>query len=293
MVKAYIESFNAGGSRRAITKGHIESFVVPIPPLNVQHAIAELLGMIDDKIDLNRRMNQTLESMARAIFNSWFVDYDPVRAKLERRQPAGMDAATAALFPAHFTDSLVGRIPDKWRCCKWGDIATLEYGKSLRGYSESGGEYRVYGTNGPIGWHTEPLCNRPGIVIGRKGAYRGVHLSRAPFFVIDTAFYLNPKTELDLIWTFHEVAALDINGMDSGSAIPSTSRPDFYGLPVVLPPTLVLREFGKLVQPLYAKIEANSEESVTLASIRDTLLPKLLTGEIRIRDAEKLVESHL
>jgi type I restriction enzyme S subunit len=231
--------------------------------------------------------------MARAIFKSWFIDFDPVRSKLEGRHPAGMDVETAALFPASFVDSPVGRIPANWWCCKWGDIATLEYGKGLRGYSESGGEYRVYGTNGPIGWHTLPLCNRPGIVIGRKGAYRGVHLSRAPFFVIDTAFYLNPKIELDLIWTFHEVSALDINGMDSGSAIPSTSRPDFYGLPVVLPPTLVLREFGKLVQPFCAKMEANSGESVTLAYIRDTLLPKLLSGEIRIRDAEKQIKAHL
>ena len=288
-----IGGFLTGSTMPKLTQGNLNRITVLAPTLPEQRAIARVLGALDDKIELNRRMNETLESMARAIFKSWFIDFDPVRSKLEGRHPAGMDVETAALFPASFVDSPVGRIPANWWCCKWGDIATLEYGKGLRGYSESGGEYRVYGTNGPIGWHTLPLCNRPGIVIGRKGAYRGVHLSRAPFFVIDTAFYLNPKIELDLIWTFHEVSALDINGMDSGSAIPSTSRPDFYGLPVVLPPTLVLREFGKLVQPFCAKMEANSGESVTLASIRDTLLPKLLSGDIRIRDAENQIKAHL
>jgi type I restriction enzyme, S subunit len=86
-VKHYIESFNAGGSRRAITKGHIESFCIPLPPISEQHAIAHVLGTLDDKIELNRRMNEALEGMARALFQSWFVDFDPVRAKAEGRDP--------------------------------------------------------------------------------------------------------------------------------------------------------------------------------------------------------------
>ncbi len=83
---------------------------------------------------------------------------------------------------------------DEWRECLWGDLATLEYGKGLRGYENSVGSYLVYGTNGPIGRHSAALCNHPGVIIGRKGAYRGIHYSSMPFFVIDTAFYLEPKT---------------------------------------------------------------------------------------------------
>ncbi|MBS1856132.1 MAG: restriction endonuclease subunit S [Acidobacteria bacterium] len=264
-----------------------------VPPISEQIAIAGILASLDRKIDLNRRMNETLESMARAIFKSWFVDFDPVRAKAEGRQPVGMDAETAALFPAGFTSSPAGHIPSGWRPCKWGDLATLEYGKSLRTYSDNGGSYRVYGTNGPIGWHSEPLCPRPGIIIGRKGAYRGVHFSSAPFFVIDTAFYLNPKLDLDLIWAFYEILALDINGMDSGSAIPSTSRDDFYALPVTLPSSGVVRALGQLIRPLFKKREANDSEAVTLAALRDALLPKLLSGEIRVRDAKVTVEAAL
>ena len=121
-----------------------------------------------------------------------------------------------------------------WRKCKWGDLATLEYGKGIRGYELATGPFPVYGTNGAVGWHSEPLCPYPGVVIGRKGAYRGVHYVPTPFYAIDTAFYLKPKTniDIDLKWAFFELLTQDINSMDSGSAIPSTSREDFYQLPV-------------------------------------------------------------
>ena len=87
---------------------------------------------------------------------------------------------------------------NEWRLCRWGNLATLEYGKGLREYQEATGEYPVYGTNGPIGCYSKPLCEHPGVIIGRKGAYRGVHYSDRPFWVIDTAFYLKPKAEIDL-----------------------------------------------------------------------------------------------
>jgi type I restriction enzyme S subunit len=123
-----------------------------------------------------------------------------------------------------------------WKDFYWGDIATLEYGKSCRTYADNIGAYPVYGTNGKIGKYIEPLCQHSGVIIGRKGAYRGVHYSNKPFWVIDTAFYLAPKLNIDLKWAYYNLSTQDINGMDSGSAIPSTSRQDFYALPVKLPP---------------------------------------------------------
>ena len=124
----------------------------------------------------------------------------------------------------------------EWRRLEWGEIATLEYGKSLRNYRSEPGRYRVYGTNGPIGWHKKPLCTHPGVIVGRKGAYRGIHYSPEPFFVIDTAFFLEPKEEMDLRRAYYCLLTYDINGMDSGSAIPSTSREAFYRMPVRVPP---------------------------------------------------------
>ena len=153
---------------------------------------------------------------------------------------------------------------DEWETASWGDLATLEYGKSLRGYESSEGPYRVYGTNGPIGWCNEPLCFHPSVIIGRKGAYRGVHYSATPFFVIDTAFYLRPKVEIDTRWAYYQLLTQDINGMDSGSAIPSTSREDFYGLPVKVPPLAKQRAITRVLGTLDDKIELNRQMNRTL-----------------------------
>ncbi len=151
----------------------------------------------------------------------------------------------------------------------------------------------MYGTNGPIGWHTEALCQTAGIVIGRKGAYRGVHHSPAPFFVIDTAFYLKPTREFEILWAYYELLHLDINGMDCGSAIPSTSRDEFYQVPIVFPPLPIHFAFAEIVTPMFKRMEVNQEQSRTLAALRDTLLPRLMSGELRIRYAEKLVGVHV
>jgi type I restriction enzyme S subunit len=287
-VKSYIESFNAGGSRRAITKGHIESFEIALPPLAEQRAIAHILGTLDDKIELNRRMNETLEAMARALFKSWFVDFDPVRAKAEGCDPV-LPQRFAALFPDRFEDSALGEIPAGWEPKTWGDLVILEYGKSLREYDGRDGVYPVYGTNGRIGYHSQPLCTHPGIIIGRKGAYRGVHFCSEPFFVIDTAFYVEPRKPVDLRWAYYELLRQDINSMDSGSAIPSTSREDFYSLPVCSSPFQVQQAFSRLLNPLWVRQEKAQHESAVLAALRDTLLPKLISGELRVKDAERVL----
>jgi type I restriction enzyme, S subunit len=210
----------------------IRRLPVCTPPLGEQRAIAHILGTLDDKIELNRRMNETLEAIARALFKSWFVDFEPVGAKAEGRDP-GLPKPLADLFPDSFEESELGEIPSGWSVQRWGDLVTLEYGRGLTGYNNGQGSYPVYGTNGRIGTHTHASCNHPGIVIGRKGAYRGIHFSDTAFYVIDTAFSVEPKVPMELRWAFYELLRRDLNSMDSGSAIPSTSRDDFYAIPVV------------------------------------------------------------
>src|SRR5262249_1728449 len=144
-----------------------------------------------------------------------------------------------------------------WRDTTWGELATLEYGKSLRDYAQTPGKYRVYGTNGPIGWSDRALYEEASVIIGRKGAYRGVHYSPHPFFVIDTGFYLKPKVEIDSRWAYYQLLTQDINGMDSGSAIPSTTRPDFYALAVRVPPLPEQKAIAAVLGALDDKIELN------------------------------------
>ena len=158
--------------------------------------------------------------------------------------------------------------PSQWRDCTWGDLATLEYGKALRGYREGTGPYRVFGTNGPIGRHEKALHQGPGVIVGRKGAYRGVHYSPDPFFVIDTAFYLKPTTaDLDMRWAYHQLLSQDINSVDSGSAIPSTTRESFYALSLRLPPVAEQQAIGHVLGTLDDKIELSLRRSETLQAM--------------------------
>lgn len=159
----------------------------------------------------------------------------------------------------------------EWSATTWGDLATLEYGKAIRDYQTTIADYPVYGTNGPIGWYSVPLCAFPSVIIGRKGAYRGVHYSPVPFFVIDTAFYLKPKAVFDTKWAYYCLLTYDINGMDSGSAIPSTSRDEFYKLPVRVPPIEEQREIALFLSKFDDRIILLRETSATLEAIARAL----------------------
>jgi len=159
----------------------------------------------------------------------------------------------------------------EWKDVTWGDLATLEYGKGIRGYEEAVGPYRVFGTNGPIGWHKEFLSDQPTVIVGRKGAYRGIHYSADPCFVIDTAFYLKKLIEFDVRWAYYELLTHDINGMDSGSAIPSTSRQAFYRLPIKLPPLPEQRAIAHILGTLDDKIELNRRMNETLEQMARAL----------------------
>jgi type I restriction enzyme S subunit len=281
--------YNSGSAQPSLNRNFIYPIEVQVPPLDEQRAIAHILGTLDDKIGLNQRMNETLEAMARALFKSWFVDFDPVRAKAEGRNP-GLPKPLADLFPDSFVDSELAEIPKGWRVTNWGALVSLEYGKGIRDYDRSNEAYPVYGTNGMIGSHSRPLCDHPGIIIGRKGAYRGVHFCSTPFSVIDTAFYVEPKESIELRWAYYELLRQDINSMDSGSAIPSTSREDFYNLGVLSPPFKVQQAFVELLNPIWARQEHNNRESITLVTLRDTLLPKLISGEVRVTAVKDLAE---
>lgn len=161
----------------------------------------------------------------------------------------------------------------KWLTYKWGELCTLEYGKGLKGYRDSTGKIPVYGTNGPIGFTEKELSNRNGVIIGRKGAYRGVHYSPIPFFVIDTAFYLNiiDEGKLDMKFAYYNLLTKDINSMDSGSAIPSTSRTDFYNIESDIPTLNEQKSIANIISTLDEKIETNNQINKKLEEIAQAI----------------------
>lgn len=149
-----------------------------------------------------------------------------------------------------------------WRRSTWGEEISLEYGKSLRDYSA--GHFQVFGTNGPIGWTDEPLADGPGVILGRKGAYRGVHYSREPFFVIDTAYYVIPKAEIDMRWLYYAIIYYQLDKIDDGSPIPSTTRAAVYAREIIVPEPDEQRAIAKTLGALDDKIDQSRRAALAL-----------------------------
>jgi len=260
---------------------------ITLPPLPEQRAIAHILGTLDDKIELNRRMSETLEAMARALFKSWFVGFDPVRAKMDGRDP-GLPKSLADLFPARLVDSELGKIPEGWEARTLGGLLELAYGKALRAEDRQDGTIPVYGSNGQVGWHNERLATGPGIVVGRKGNPGVVTWAATNFFVIDTAFYVVPKSRaLSMHYLFHALRSHDLESLSADSAVPGLNRTLAYMSMQLLPAQPVLESFDKIAGSFAARAHWLEEESRTLAGQRDALLPKLISGQLRVKDAER------
>lgn len=154
-----------------------------------------------------------------------------------------------------------------WRETTWGDEISLEYGKGIRGYQNADGPVPVFGTNGQVGWTDEPLAPGPGIIVGRKGAYRGIHYSKSPFFVIDTAYYVRPKSLLDMRWLYYAMVHHQLGSIDDGSPIPSTTRAAVYVREFKVPDADVQESVAKILGDLDDKIDVLREVNQSLENI--------------------------
>jgi type I restriction enzyme, S subunit len=278
--------FNAHNDKSSVpglNRNHLHLIPVTIPAeIEEQRAIASVLGSLDDKIEANRRENETMEATARALFKSWFVDFDPVRAKMEGRQPAGMDAEIAALFPDSFEESALGLIPAGWRVAKLGEVAEFAYGKALKEDTRRIGTVPVYGSNGQVGWHDEALVKAPGIVIGRKGNPGVVTWVQNDFFPIDTTFFLVKTGLIDsLPYLYYYTEMMNLASLGADSAVPGLNRNMAYMSDIVVPNVSVLTAFDGFVIPIFEQMNMSESESHTLAETRNVLLPKLLSGDIK------------
>jgi type I restriction enzyme S subunit len=263
----------------------VSQLSIPLPPLPEQREIARILGALDDKIELNRRMNATLEAMARALFQSWFVDFDPVRAKAEGRQPVGMDAETAALFPDSFEDSPLGPIPTGWAVWTLGQLCEFEYGKPLKAEDRKGGTIPVYGAGGQVGWHDKPLVSGPGVIVGRKGNPGVVTWSQSDFYPIDTAFYVKAKdSSMSAYMLFQILSGLDLSRLSVDSGVPGLNRHHAYMSPLVVAPRRILQAFDAHARTLGVELANKINSSRSLSEMRELLLPRLLSGELRVGD---------
>lgn len=266
----------------------IKALPITLPDIEQQKNIASFFNLLDDRIALLRETNVTLDAIAQALFKSWFIDFSPVRAKMEGRVPEGMDNDTAALFPSEFDESELGVVPKGWQPRRLGDFIDLAYGKALKTGDREPGVVPVYGSGGITGWHNAALVSSPSIIIGRKGTVGSLYWESRPFFAIDTVFYV--KSKLPLTYCYYLLQTLGLSDMNTDAAVPGLNRENVYRLMVSTCPQNLLSAFDSIAGPLRELINHNVRQVESLISIRDTLLPRLISGELRTPAAESEIE---
>ncbi|SEG23238.1 restriction endonuclease subunit S [Jhaorihella thermophila] len=301
---------SAGATRPALTKGMIENFRIPAFSIQKQRAIAGVLSALDDKIELNRRTGATLEAMARAIFRDWFVDFGPTRAKMQGREPY-LAPDLWPLFPASLDDQ---GIPEGWEMGTLGDVADTNAASwTARSHPDeveyvdlSKTKWGTIESTAKLPWEKAPsrarrIARAGDTIIGttRPGNGSFAYISRDGLTVSTGFAVLTPKRPefRDFVY----IAATDPENIrrlanladGHGGAYPAVRPAEVSDTPVVIPPDEVIDAFAKAVSPLRARIEFNKTENETLAQTRDLLLPRLMSGEIRVAEAEKIVEGEV
>ncbi|RIQ15587.1 restriction endonuclease subunit S [Bordetella avium] len=317
--KEHIRSIAVGATMPSLNTSLLSEVVVPRPPnIEEQRAIAHILGTLDDKIELNRRTNETLEAMARGLFKAWFVDFEPVRAKMEGRWQRGqslpgLPAHLYDLFPGRLVESELGEIPEGWRHSTIGEEVTV-CGGSTPSTKEAefwDDGHHCWATpkdlsalKFPVLLDTDRKITDAGLAKISSGLLPvGTVLlsSRAPIGYlaiaeVPTAInqgFIAMKCDgvlpnvFVLAWCRESMDA--IVGNANGSTFQEISKSNFRPIPVVVPSEPVLNSYRKAADSLYLQMAENERESSSLAQLRDTLLPKLISGELRVPDAKRIV----
>ena len=295
---------NVGAVFDSLKCADIPEFQLWIPPIPEQRIIAHILGTLDDKIELNRRMNETLEEMARALFKSWFVDFDPVRAKMEGRE-TGLPDHLADLFPDRLVDSELGEIPEGWEVTSLKDCMSLTMGQSPPGstYNGRGVGLPFFQGRSDFGFRypeRRRFCSAPTRIADPEDTMVSV---RAPVGDINMAWErccigrgvaaLRHRSGSSS-FTYHSVWAMqrELRKYEhTGTVFGAINKGQFEALKVIEPEPRVVSAFDSMSRHLDARTRSNVSESRALAALRETLLPKLISGETRVGDAERVVES--
>lgn len=297
--RAWIIRNAHGATMPSLNQNIIGRIPLPLPPLPEQHAIARILGTLDDKIELNRRMNATLEAMAQAIFKSWFVDFDPVRAKMEGREPVEMDAETAALFPDAFEEVDGQEVPEGWSTGTLGDVAE-NIRKGIQADGIDPGANNISLAEMPRNCIALETWIKAGNIDSNKFEFKEGQIlfgKLRPYFhkvgvapvdgVCSTdILVVAPKNHVYYSLVLMQISSdpfIDyVTRSSTGTKMPRTNWDTMARYPVTIPSLEVLERFERTINPMLQRIRHNVRQSRTLAALRDTLLPKLISGEIRV-----------
>ncbi|EMB4685828.1 restriction endonuclease subunit S [Klebsiella pneumoniae] len=320
----YLISKAQGSANQAsITLSDIFSYAIPWGTFAQRKFIVSVIDSINSKIVNAKRINQTLEQMAQALFKNWFIDFEPVKAKIAVLEAggsqenatlaammaiSGKDAdsltvferehpekyaelrVTAELFPSAMQQSELGDIPAGWSSQRMSNIATLHYGKALKKTERIDGPYPVYGSGGITGSHNAYLVEGPSIIVGRKGSIGTIYWEDGKFHPIDTVYYVTSKEEIPLSYLYYLMEILNLPSMNTDAAVPGLNRDNVYRLEVLKPTQSILNRFNNHIATFRNGIQKNNNTIVSLVGLRDILLPKLLSGEITLPEAEEIAK---
>ena len=297
-----------------VNRNHLHEALAVMPNLSAQREIAEILGALDDRITLLRETNATLEAIAQALFKSWFVDFDPVRARMEGRSPEGMDEATAALFPDGFEESALGLVPTGWRASVMDEVSVVGIGKTPprkepQWFSESANDMRWVsirdmGVSGAFASQTSEYLTDEAIekfnvrrvpdstvllsfkmTIGRVAITDGEMTTNEAI----AHFKLDQRSPLSSEYLYLHLKQFDYSTLSSTSSIAdAVNSKTVKSIPVLIPEATVLRAFQDQVEPTFMRIKVISSQAQTLAALRDTLLPRLISGQLRLEEVNSV-----
>ena len=258
-----LSSLANGGAQQNLNAQQIKDFGIPYRELKEQKAIANILSSFDDKIALNQRINDNLEQQAEALYKSWFVDFEPFKG-------------------GKFVDSELGKIPEGWEVGNLKELVTVKYGKDHKKLND--GKIPVYGSGGIMRYVDDFLYFGESVLIPRKGTLNNVFYVNEHFWSVDTMFYTEMQHKNIAKYIYFFVLSQNLASMNAGSAVPSMTTDILNSLKCIIAPLDIMNKFEIIQAPIFEIMQGKREEIQRLSQIRDSLLPKLMSGELKISD---------
>lgn len=313
-VKEWLIRHAVGATMPNLNTSILSAVPLEVPGIAEQQEIVGLCFSLDDRIDLLRQTNATLESIAQALFKSWFIDFDPVRAKAEGREPDGMDAATAALFPSEFEESALGEIPKGWSVQPIGELVEAVGGSTPDTKNEAYWEPATHhwtspkdlsGATAPVLLDTERKVSASGLakissgllpvgtlLMSSRAPIGYLSLAQIPVAINQGYIAMLPGGRLSPTYLYFwcKLHMDAIKGRANGSTFMEISKKAFRPIPAVLPPREVIESFTGIADSVFRRLTANERQARELAEIRDTLLPRFISGKLRLPEAQEQID---
>lgn len=262
LFQSVLKSIVVGSAIPTLSQKNLANLIINVPKeVAYQHRIASILSSLDRKIELNNKINADLEEMAQAIFKNWFVDFEPFK-------------------DGKFVDSELGMIPEGWKVGCLGDLITIKYGKDHKKLED--GTFPVYGSGGLMRFVNSWLYNGESVLIPRKGTLDNIMYVCEKFWTVDTMFFSAPKMDYVMKYVYNYIKRFDFSKMNEGTSVPSNTAARLNKMQILIPTHEVLEMYDETLCPIYNKRKMNDKESRTLSLLRDTLLPRFMSGELEV-----------